>query len=213
MQAFTVHTGVVAPLDRVDVDTDQIIPKRYLTGVARTGYAEALFHDWRFRDDGTPNPEFVLNHPGYRGATVLVAGRNFGCGSSREHAPWALRDHGFRVVVAPSFGDIFAQNSLKGGLLVVTLPEEQVSTLIRRALAHPGLRITVDLVDQRVADQDGFVAAFTVDPFRRACLLRGVDDVEVILERLDQIRAYEQRMPDHRLLVDSASAARAGGVD
>ncbi len=203
MQAFTVHTGVVAPLDRVDVDTDQIIPKQFITGVARSGYAGALFHDWRFDGAGSPNPEFVLNHPVYRGATILVAGRNFGCGSSREHAPWALRDYGFRAIIAPSFGDIFTQNSLKSGLLVVVLPEEQVSALIRRALAQPGYRITVDLVDQRVTDQAGFVVAFTLDPFRRSSILRGIDDVEMILEHSNRIRAYEERMPTYRLLVDS----------
>ncbi len=193
MQAFAVHTGVVAPLDRVDVDTDQIIPKQFITGIARSGYAEALFHDWRVPDDGTPHPEFVLNHPGYQGATILVAGRNFGCGSSREHAPWALRDYGFRAVVAPSFGDIFAQNSLKSGLLVVTLPEEQVSALIRRASDRPGYRVTVDLERNVVEDGQGLVAPFAIDEFRRQCLLRGLDDIGLTLQHQTDIGAYEAR--------------------
>lgn len=202
MQPFTVYTGVVAPLDRADVDTDQIIPKQFLTGVNRSGYAEALFHDWRFFEDGSPNPDFVLNRPGYRDATILVAGRNFGCGSSREHAPWALRDHGFRAVVAPSFGDIFFQNSLKNGLLVVVLSEDRIATLMNRASDRGGYRLTIDLVDQLVKDQEGFEAAFRIDPFRRAAILRGIDDVEMILEHADRIGAYEARMPRRRLLVE-----------
>src|ERR671936_660556 len=167
MQPFRVHTGLVAPLDRVNVDTDQIIPKQFLKRIERTGFGRFAFFDWRFKDDGTPNPDFELNHPGYAGASILVAGRNFGCGSSREHAPWALQEYGIRALIAPSFADIFYNNCLQNGMLPVVLPEEQVNELMRRAQAASGYRATVDLVSQTVSDEQGFSAAFEIDPFVR----------------------------------------------
>src|SRR5919198_533017 len=164
MDAFIRHTGIVAPLDRVDVDTDQIIPKQFLKRIERTGFGQFAFFDWRFKDDGTPNPDFELNKPGYDGASILVAGRNFGCGSSREHAPWALQDYGFRVIIAPSFADIFYNNCFKNGVLPVVLPEATVNELLARAKERPGYRLTVDLERQVVEDEEGVVARFEVDP-------------------------------------------------
>jgi 3-isopropylmalate/(R)-2-methylmalate dehydratase small subunit len=193
MEPFVRHTGVVAPLDRVNVDTDQIIPKQFLKRIERTGFGQFLFFDWRLLEDGRPNPAFELNQPSCAGATVLVAGRNFGCGSSREHAPWALQDYGFRALIAPSFADIFYNNCFKIGLLPVTLPEEQVEELLRRAQRTPAYRLTVDLEAQRVSDDQGFVADFRVDPFRRDCLLHGLDDIGLTLRHEADISAYEQR--------------------
>src|SRR5690242_1829467 len=153
MDAFTTHTGLVAPLDRVDVDTDQIIPKQFLKSISRTGFDAGLFYDWRYRPDGSLNPDFVLNKPGYQGATILVSGRNFGSGSSREHAPWALQQSGFRAVIAPSFGDIFRNNSYQNGFLPVELPEPLVRQLLDRAQREPGYRLTIDLEHQTVSDE------------------------------------------------------------
>ena len=198
MQSYTVETGVVAPLDRANVDTDQIIPKQFLKRVERTGFGQFLFFDWRFQDDGGPRPEFVLNQPGYAGASILVGGRNFGCGSSREHAPWALLDYGFRTVVAPSYADIFYNNCFKNGVLPVTLPEAAVAELIARAAASPGYRATVDLEQCEVRDDQGFRAPFTVDAFRRECLLKGLDDVGLTLEHEAAIGAYEAKRPSWR---------------
>src|SRR5437868_3930665 len=163
MEAFTRHTGLVAPLDRVDVDTDQIIPKQFLKSIARTGFEAGLFFDWRFRPDGSPNPDFMLNKPGYQSASILVSGRNFGSGSSREHAPWALQQFGFRAVIAPSFGDIFRNNCHQNGLLPVTLPENVVRQLLDRAEREPGFSLTVDLENQTVADAADALASFDID--------------------------------------------------
>ena len=191
MQPFRIHTGTVAPLDRANVDTDQIIPKQFLKRIERTGFGEFLFHDWRHDDGGEPKREFVLNDPRYRGASILVAGRNFGCGSSREHAPWALLDYGFRAIVAPSFADIFATNCTKNGIVPVVLSEEDVATLLRRATEAPGYRATVDLERCEVRDGAGFAAAFAIEEFRRRCLLEGLDDIGLTLRHEPQIAAYE----------------------
>jgi 3-isopropylmalate/(R)-2-methylmalate dehydratase small subunit len=176
----------------VDVDTDQIIPKQFLKRIEKTGYGDFLFFDWRFAEDGSPLADFILNREPYRSAPILLAGRNFGCGSSREHAAWALAGFGFRTVIAPSFADIFQSNCYQNGILPVTLGEEEVHTLMSRALRTPGHRITVDLETQTVSDNEGFVAAFEIDPFRRRCLLEGLDDIGLTLQHLDQILAFEK---------------------
>ena len=206
MQPFRKHTGLVAPLDRVNVDTDQIIPKQFLKRIERTGFGEFLFHDWRFSDDGKKIEDFVLHHPRHQGATVLVAGKNFGCGSSREHAVWALADFGFRVVIAPAFADIFANNSLKNGLLTVRLSEEQAAEIMRRAREIEGYRLTVDLESGRVEDAQGFSAAFTMDEFARHCLLNGLDDIGLTLRHEAEIGAYEARHPVRAEMKDLAQA-------
>ena len=193
MQAFRVVTGSAVPLDRANIDTDQIIPKQFLKRVERTGYGQFLFHDWRFRADGAPDPGFVLNQPRYAGASILLAGRNFGCGSSREHAPWALSDYGIRAVVAPYFADIFAQNSAKNGILLVSLAEEHVAELVRRAQQTEGYRLTVDLEQCEVRDEAGFRVSFSIDPFQRKCLLEGLDDIGLSMQYEAQISAYEAR--------------------
>ena len=197
MDAFVKHTGLVVPLDRVNVDTDQIIPKQFLKRIERSGFGQFLFFDWRFRDDGTENPDFELNRPGYEGASVLVAGRNFGCGSSREHAPWALQDYGFRAVIAPSFADIFYNNCFKNGILPVVLPEATVNDLLARAKERPGYTLTVNLEEQTVEDEEGVVAPFEVDAFRRDCLLRGLDDIGLTLQHEGNITDFEHRRPTH----------------
>jgi 3-isopropylmalate/(R)-2-methylmalate dehydratase small subunit len=183
VRAFTEHTGRVAVLDRADVDTDQIIPKQFLKRIERTGYGEFLFFDWR------QDPDFELNRPEYTGATILVAGRNFGCGSSREHATWALQDYGFEVVVAPSFGDIFASNAAQIGLVTIALPEGDVQRLMEAR------RLTVDLEAQTITDQNGHTVVFDFDPFRRHKLLNGLDDIGLTLEHEDEIAAYEVSSP------------------
>jgi 3-isopropylmalate/(R)-2-methylmalate dehydratase small subunit len=186
MDKFTVLTGLVAALDRANVDTDQIIPKQYLSSIKRTGFAQGLFGDWR-RD-----PQFVLNQPRYKGATILLARRNFGCGSSREHAPWALMDYGFRCVIAPSFADIFFNNSFKNGFLPVVLSEAEVDRLFHDCAAFPGFQLTVDLDRQSVSALDGSQAMrFEVDPFRKYCLLNGLDEIGLTLRHADKIRAFE----------------------
>jgi 3-isopropylmalate/(R)-2-methylmalate dehydratase small subunit len=192
MQPFRVHTGLVAPLDRANVDTDQIIPKQFLKRVERTGFGQFLFYDWARKPDGTPDPDFVLNEPRYAGASILVAGKNFGCGSSREHAPWALGDYGFRAILAPYFADIFSNNCLKNGILVVALPENQVADLMRRAQT-PGYRLTVDLEKCQVRDEQGFSASFQIGDFPRRCLLEGLDDIALTLQHEKEIAAYEAR--------------------
>lgn len=191
MQPFVVVTGVACPLDRANVDTDQIIPKQFLKRVERTGYGPMLFHNWRYRSDGKDNPEFVLNEPAYRESTILVARKNFGCGSSREHAPWALSDYGFRAVIAPSFADIFYNNSFKNGFLPVKLSDEGVETLLARAVATSGYQVTVDLEACEVRDGEGFVEKFDVDPFRRYCMLNGLDDIGLTLQHESEITAFE----------------------
>ena len=198
MAPFVTHTGVAAPLDRVNVDTDQIIPKQFLKRIERTGFGQFLFFDWRFLEDGEPNPEFVLNQAGYDGASILIAGRNFGSGSSREHAPWALLDYGFRCVIAPSFADIFYNNCFQNGILPVSLSEDAVARLMANASERPGYRVTVDLDAQRVSDGDENVAeSFEIDSFRRHSLLNGLDDIGLTLQHEAAIAAYEaQRYPD-----------------
>jgi 3-isopropylmalate/(R)-2-methylmalate dehydratase small subunit len=192
MQPFTTHTGLVAPLDRANVDTDQIIPKQFLKRIERTGFGQYLFFDWRFLDSGADNPDFVLNEPQHRGATILLARRNFGCGSSREHAPWALADYGFRAILAPSFADIFYNNCFKNGLLPVRLEEAVVDDLFHRAARHLGYRLAVDLESQTIHDHHGLTVSFEVDGFRRHCLLHGLDDIGLTLEHEDKIAAYER---------------------
>jgi len=196
MQPFRTHTGLVVPLDRANVDTDQIIPKQFLKRIERTGFGQFAFYDWRFNGQGGVNAEFVLNNPRYKGASVLVAGKNFGCGSSREHAPWALADYGFKVVIAPTFADIFYNNSLKNGLLLVTLSEIEIAKLLKRVTAHEGYQLTVDLEQCHLSDNIGFVARFEIDPFRRRCLLEGLDDIGLTLRFAQQITEYEQRRSD-----------------
>jgi 3-isopropylmalate/(R)-2-methylmalate dehydratase small subunit len=193
MQPFRVHTGIAVPLDRPNVDTDQIIPARYLKRIERTGFGQFLFYAWRFTPDGQPNPEFVLNQERYRGASILIAGANFGCGSSREHAPWALADYGFRAIVAPSFADIFFNNCFKNGLLPVILPAEDVAELQQRAQTSAGYKLTVDLESCTVRDEQGFSRQFEVDGFRRHCLLNGLDDIGLTLQHEAEIAAFEQR--------------------
>jgi len=192
MEPFTTHEGFVAALDRANVDTDQIIPKQFLKRIERTGFGQYLFFDWRFLPDGSPDPAFELNSPQAAGATILLARRNFGCGSSREHAPWALSDYGFRVVIAPTFADIFFNNCFQNGMLPVKLSEDEVGELFRRAAAAGGpYRLTVDLEQSSVTDDDGFSASFSVDPFRRRCLLEGLDDIALSLAHADEITAWE----------------------
>jgi len=195
MKPFITHTGAVVPLDRVNVDTDQIIPKQFLKRVERTGFGEFLFYDWRRLPDGSPDPDFELNQPGYQGATILVAGRNFGCGSSREHAPWALLDYGFRAIVAPTYADIFYNNCFKNGILPVVLPEETVEKILERAKASPGYRLTVNLERTVVEDDQGLSVGFEIDEFRRHCLLNGLDDIGLSLRHLAAINSFEALRP------------------
>ena len=203
MQAFRVHTGLVAPLDRANVDTDAIIPKQFLKSIKRSGFGVNLFDEWRYLDHGEPgmdnarrprNPQFVLNDPRYDGASILLARRNFGCGSSREHAPWALADFGFRAIVAPSYADIFFNNCYKNGLLPIVLPESQVDRLFADAFAFPGFRLAIDLERQIVSTTDGSLAfAFDVEPFRKHCLLNGLDEIGLTLQHAEAIRAFETK--------------------
>jgi 3-isopropylmalate/(R)-2-methylmalate dehydratase small subunit len=194
MEPFVKLTGVAAPIDRVNIDTDQIIPAIYLKRIERTGYGEFLFSSWRFKEDGSPNPDFVLNQPVYQNVNILVAGRNFGCGSSREHAPWALNDYGIRCVIAPSFADIFYNNCFQNGLLPVVLPEEDVRRLMDKLKSNPGTRLNVDLEAQRIWDEDeDVVVNFDIDPFRRDCLLNGLDDIGLTLQHEDEIAAFEAK--------------------
>ncbi len=195
MQSFRKHTGVVVPLDKVNVDTDQIIPKQFLKRIERTGFGEFLFYDWRFSGDGKKVGDFVLDAPRYAKASILVAGKNFGCGSSREHAVWALTDFGFRVVIASSFADIFANNSLKNGLLTVRLNEEQVAEITRHSKEIENYQLTVDLEILRVEDGQGFAATFAMDEFSRHSLLNGLDDIELTLQQEAEIAAYEAKHP------------------
>ena len=193
MEPFVKLNGLVAPLDRVNVDTDQIIPAVYLKSIQRTGFGEHLFSPWRYHADGSPNPDFVLNNPAYQSATVLATGRNFGCGSSREHAPWALGEYGFRCIIAPSFADIFYNNCFQNGLLPVRLPDEDVRRILDMAIANPGMSLNVDLESQRVWTDDGKVSvSFEIDAARRHALLNGLDDIGLTLQHEDKIAAYER---------------------
>ena len=191
MQPFTKHTGVVVTMDRANVDTDQIIPKQFLKRIERTGFGEYLFFDWRFNQDGSDKPAFELNKPDVQGASILIARSNFGCGSSREHAPWALEDYGFRVMIAPSFADIFYNNCFKNGMLPIVLPADQVDDLFSRAAEHSPYQITVDLEKCELSDEHALSLAFEVDSYRRHCLLNGLDDIGLTLQHEDKIAAYE----------------------
>jgi len=200
MQKFTLHKGLVAPMDRENVDTDAIIPKQFLKSIHKTGFGPNLFDAWRYLDPGEPgqdptrrkpNPDFVLNQPRYQGASILLARKNFGCGSSREHAPWALDQYGFRCVIAPSFADIFFNNCFKNGLLPIVLPENAVDALFNEALAFPGFELTIDLERQAVVRPQGETLAFEVQPFRKYCLLNGLDDIGLTLRQADKIKAFE----------------------
>ncbi len=208
MEKFTVHKGLVAPMDRENVDTDAIIPKQFLKSIQKTGFGPNLFDEWRYLDKGEPgqdvsrrklNPDFVLNQPRYQGASVLLARRNFGCGSSREHAPWALMQYGFRAILAPSFADIFFNNCFKNGLLPIVLPEAQMDLLFNEVHAFPGYELTIDLDRQVVIRPQGEEMPFEVQPFRRYCLMNGFDDIGLTLRHADKIRAFEAerlaRMP------------------
>jgi 3-isopropylmalate/(R)-2-methylmalate dehydratase small subunit len=217
MEKFNVHRGLVAPLDRANVDTDAIIPKQFLKSIKRTGFGPNLFDEWRYLDRGEPgndnsrrplNPEFVLNQPRYKGASVLLARKNFGCGSSREHAPWALADYGFRAVIAPSFADIFYNNCFKNGLLAVRLPEADVDRIFHAVAAFPGFELVLDLSAQTVRSVDGALSLpFEVDSFRRDCLLNGWDDIGLVLRHADKIRAFEARRLAEQPWLDKTLAA------
>ena len=200
MQAFRIHKGLVAPMDRENVDTDAIIPKQYLKSIKRTGFGPNLFDEWRYLDAGEPgqdpasrkpNPDFVLNQPRYQGASVLIARQNFGCGSSREHAPWALEQYGFRAIIAPSFADIFFNNCFKNGLLPIVLPETTVAQLFDEVAAFPGYQLTIDLERQVIVRPQGEEIPFEVQAFRKYCLLNGFDDIGLTLRQSDKIRAFE----------------------
>jgi 3-isopropylmalate/(R)-2-methylmalate dehydratase small subunit len=200
MKPFTVHRGRVAPLNRVNVDTDQIIPKQFLKRIERTGFGQFVFYDWRFGADGKKNPDFVLHEPRYEGASILVAGKNFGCGSSREHAVWALADFGFRAVISSSFADIFANNSTKNGFLAVRLSEDEVAQLMQRAQDIDHYQLTIDLEQCEVRDDQGFRANFSIDEFIRHCLLNGLDDIGLTLQYEPEIVAYEKEHPTSHTL-------------
>ncbi len=193
MEPFKTLTAFVAPLDRANVDTDQIIPKQFLKRIERTGYGDFLFFDWRQTPEGAPIPEFVLNDPRYKGSRILVAGKNFGCGSSREHAAWALSDFGFRCVIAPTFADIFFSNAGKNGIVLVRLEEDQVDKLLRNAQTIPGYQLTISLQDQTVTDAAGFKASFEIDPFRKFCLIEGLDDIGLTLRHAAELDAFEKQ--------------------
>ncbi len=200
MQKFTIHKGLVAPMDRANVDTDAIIPKQFLKSIKKTGFGPNLFDEWRYLDKGEPgvpesqrkpNPDFVLNQPRYKGASILLARKNFGCGSSREHAPWAIDQYGFRAILAPSFADIFFNNCFKNGLLPIVLPESVIDGLFNEVAAFPGFELTIDLERQRVVKAQGEEIPFEVNAFRKYCLLNGFDDIGLTLRHADKIRAYE----------------------
>jgi 3-isopropylmalate/(R)-2-methylmalate dehydratase small subunit len=202
MEKFTIHTGLVAPLDRANVDTDAIIPKQFLKSIKRTGFGENLFDAWRYLDVGEPgmdprtrkpNPDFVLNYPRYQGASILIARKNFGCGSSREHAPWALQQYGFKAVIAPSFADIFFSNSFKNGFVPIVLTEMEVDQLFAETNANAGYRLTIDLPAQTVTTPGGKAMRFDIDPFRKECLVNGWDEIGLTLRHQDEIKAYEER--------------------
>jgi 3-isopropylmalate/(R)-2-methylmalate dehydratase small subunit len=193
MEPFRTLTSLAAPLDRANVDTDQIIPKQFLKRIERTGYGDFLFFDWRQTPDGTPVADFVLNDPRYKGAQILVAGKNFACGSSREHAAWALSDYGFRSVIAPTFADIFFSNAGKNGIVLVKLSEEQVAELLENAKTIPNYQLTVSLEQQTVTDGRGFSATFEIDSFRKFCLLEGLDDIGLTLRHAAALDAFEAK--------------------
>ncbi|MGH9680971.1 MAG: 3-isopropylmalate dehydratase small subunit [Candidatus Acidiferrales bacterium] len=206
MQPFSKHAGLVLPLDRVNVDTDQMVPKQFLKAQTREGFGRVLFYDWRYLPGEKPNPEFILNWPKYKGASVMLARANFGCGSSREHAPWAIADYGFRVLIAPSYADIFYNNCFKNGILPVTLTDAQVDELFRRANAQDGYSITADLPNQTISDAAGLNFKFEIDPFRKHVLLEGLDDIGLTLKHVSNIVAYEQSRHPRARLYDKVDA-------
>ena len=205
MQEFSQHEGLVAPLDRVNVDTDQMVPKQFCKLLTREGYGRILFYDWRYLDGEVPNPDFVLNRPRYQGASILLTQANFGCGSSREHAAWAVLDFGFRVVVAPSFADIFYNNCFKNGILPVTLRTAEVEELFQRTEATEGYRLGVDLETQAISDERGLRLTFDIDPFRKQALLKGLDDIGLTLQQGDKISAFERARHPRAVLYDRAA--------
>ncbi len=192
MEPFRTHTGIVAPLNRADIDTDQIIPKQFLKRIEKVGYGQFLFNDWRYSEDGSPRPDFALNRPEYAGASILAARRNFGCGSSREHAAWALRDYGFRVVLAPSFADIFRENADQNGIAAIALGADEIDVILARAVEHAPYELTVSLETRTVTDGSHLTAAFEIDDFRRLCLMEGLDRIGLTLRYEDDISAYER---------------------
>jgi len=192
MEAFTKHTGLVGPVDRVNVDTDAIIPKQFLKRIERSGFGQFLFFEWRFDKQGEVIKEFSLNQPRYQGASVLISRANFGCGSSREHAPWAIQDYGFRVIIAPSYADIFYNNCFKNGILPIKLSEEQVEELFQRTAKQEGYKLTVDLENNKITDDQGLEITFELDEHRRQFLLQGLDDIGLTLQHADKIAAYEE---------------------
>jgi 3-isopropylmalate/(R)-2-methylmalate dehydratase small subunit len=215
MQKFITHQGLVAPMDRANVDTDAIIPKQFLKSIQRSGFGPNLFDAWRYLDEGQPgqdnsgrplNPDFVLNHARYQGASILIARENFGCGSSREHAPWALEDYGFRAIIAPSFADIFHSNAYKNGLLPITLPADCVDELLHITASQEGFRLTIDLSQQKVTTPDGRAFAFEIDGFRKYCLMEGLDDIGLTLRYAEEIKNFEasRRVAQPWLYVESA---------
>lgn len=193
MEPFVKHTGIAAPLNRKNVDTDQIIPKQFLTKIEKTGFGEHLFNDWRYRADGSDNPEFELNQPEFRDATILVAGDNFGCGSSREHAPWALLDYGFRAVISTSFADIFYSNCFKNGILLITVSQEELSELFDEIEKNRGIQFTIDLEKQIVSTPSGKSISFEIDPFKKENLLKGMDQIAWTLKHIDEIESFEKQ--------------------
>jgi len=207
MQEFTKHSGLVLPFDRVNVDTDQIVPKQFLKALTREGFGRTLFYDWRYLPGEQPNPDFILNKPRYAGASILLARANFGCGSSREHAPWAILDYGFRSIIAPSFADIFYNNCFKNGILPLTLSDAEIDELFERAEKNEGYELTVDLESQTVTDALGLKLAFEVNPFRRECLLNGWDDIGLSLRYQNQIDAYEKAHPQRAVAQEPVDAS------
>ncbi len=198
MESFIRLNGVVAPLDRVNVDTDQIIPKQFLKRIERSGFGQFLFFDWRLKEDGTPNKDFELNKPGYENSEILIAGKNFGSGSSREHAPWALLDYGFKCILAPSFADIFFNNCFLNGILPITLPEDLIERIMSKSQRNPGYKLTIDLESQRIWDEDEEIAiTFEVEPFRRHLLLNGLDDIGLTLEYEKEIGNFERQRSEY----------------
>jgi 3-isopropylmalate/(R)-2-methylmalate dehydratase small subunit len=203
MEPFKKIKAIVAPLPRPNVDTDQIIPKQFLKRIERTGFGEFAFYDWRYLPDGSPNPDFELNNPAYKTAEILVTGRNFGCGSSREHAPWALREMGIKVIIASSFADIFNNNCIQNGMLPIVLPEEQVQEIMLRAQRKPGYKLTVNLESQTLYDSEGLEDVFDIDPFVKHRLLNGLDDIGMTMQAEDAIAAFEETRPSYLALVAS----------
>jgi 3-isopropylmalate/(R)-2-methylmalate dehydratase small subunit len=210
MQPFKTHTGLVLPIDRVNVDTDQMVPKQFIKLQTKQGFARTLFYDWRYLPGEKPNPEFILNWPRYKGASVMLARANFGCGSSREHAPWAVADYGFRVLIAPSFADIFYNNCFKNGILPVMLPESQVDELFKRVEAQEGYSLTADLPAQTITDATGLSYKFEIDPYRKHVLLEGLDDIGLTLKHEPDISAFEHERHPSATMYEAVDAKYSG---